>query len=65
VQETARQHRVLVEAIVGRDIEAADRIAVEHQELSFSRLKRALFSGAVSITSMPSLAIKKGMFSLA
>lgn len=64
VQETVRQHRAIVDAIADRDIEAADRLAVDHQELSFSRLRRALFSGSDAITSMPGLEIKKGMFSL-
>ncbi|CAD7037631.1 GntR family transcriptional regulator [Pseudorhizobium endolithicum] len=64
VQETVRQHRAIVDAIADRDVEAADRLAVEHQELSFSRLKKALFSGADAITSLPDLAGRREMFSL-
>lgn len=42
--ETSRQHRLIFEAIRDRDVEAADRLAVEHQNLSFARLKVAIFS---------------------
>nr|CAD6596669.1 GntR family transcriptional regulator [Rhizobium sp. Khangiran2] len=64
VKETVRQHRAIVDAIAERDIEAADRLAVEHQELSFSRLKKALFSGADAITSLPDLTGRREMFSV-
>ena len=36
--ETARQHRVIFDAISSQDIETADRLAVEHHKLSRSRL---------------------------
>ena len=36
--ETARQHRVIFNAISSQDIETADRLAVEHHKLSRSRL---------------------------
>lgn len=44
--ETSRQHRLIFEAIRDRDVEAADRLAIEHQNLSFARLKVAIFSRA-------------------
>lgn len=44
--ETSRQHRLLFDAIRDRDVEAADKLAVEHQTLSFARLKVAIFSRA-------------------
>lgn len=62
VRETARQHRLMVEAIADRDIEASDRLAIEHQSLSFNRLKRAIFTGAVAISSSPDLTLPKGQF---
>ena len=64
VRETARQHRLMVEAIADRDIAASDLLAVEHQDLSFNRLKRAIFTGAVAISSAPDLALQKGQFAL-
>jgi len=36
--ETARQHRVIFDAISNQDIDAADKLAVEHHKLSRSRL---------------------------
>lgn len=62
VNETARQHRLMVEAIADRDVEASDRLAVIHQDLSFNRLKRAIFTGSTSITSSPSLKVETGQF---
>lgn len=64
VQETVRQHRAIVDAIAGHDVEEVDRLAIAHQELSFNRLKRALFTGADSILSLPNLEIDKDMFRL-
>lgn len=55
LNETSRQHRLMVEAIADRDVEASDRLAVLHQDLSFNRLKRAIFTGSRSITSAPEL----------
>ncbi|MDX8480114.1 GntR family transcriptional regulator [Mesorhizobium sp. VK24D] len=52
--ETSRQHRLIFEAISHRDVETADRLAVEHQNLSFARLKVAIFSrGSQSSITMP------------
>ena len=62
VRETARQHRLIVEAIADRDIEASDRLAIEHQDLSFNRLKRAIFTGAVAISSTPDLTVPSEQF---
>ncbi|MGX1741193.1 GntR family transcriptional regulator [Bosea sp. NPDC055353] len=47
--ETARQHRLMFEAIADRDIEASDRMAAAHEALAKGRLRAALFrtSGAV------------------
>lgn len=42
--ETSRQHHLIYQAVRDRDVEAADRLAVEHQHLSFTRLKQAIFS---------------------
>ena len=65
VRETARQHRLMVEAIADRDIAASDRLATEHQDLSLNRLKRAIFTGAVAISSTPDLSLPAGRFTLA
>lgn len=62
VRETAKQHRLMVEAIADRDIEASDNLAIAHQALSFNRLKRAMFTGAVAIRSTPSLMTPSGQF---
>lgn len=64
VRETIQQHRLMVEAIADRDIEESDRLAVLHQDLSFNRLKRAIFTGAVAISSTPGLAVPRGQFAL-
>jgi DNA-binding GntR family transcriptional regulator len=36
--ETARQHRVIFDAISKQDVKTADKLAVEHHKLSRSRL---------------------------
>jgi len=64
VQETARQHRAIVDAIAARDIEEVDRLTVAHQELSFNRLKKALFRGADSILGTPDLGLGRNLFRL-
>lgn len=65
VRETARQHRLMVEAIADRDVEASDGLAAMHQDLSFNRLKRAIFGGSEPIISTPSLAFREtGQFEL-
>lgn len=56
--KTVRHHAMLVEAIADRDIEAADRLAIAHQELAVDRLKKRLFIGARSIASAPGLKIE-------
>jgi len=40
---TSQQHHRILEAIEARDADQADRLAVEHQELSFARLQNAVF----------------------
>ncbi|GGF50481.1 GntR family transcriptional regulator [Azorhizobium oxalatiphilum] len=47
--ETARQHKLMYEAIHARDIEESDRLAVMHEELAKSRLQTALFRTATAI----------------
>lgn len=58
--ETSRQHRLIFEAIKNRDVEAADRLAVEHQNLSFARLKVAVFSRASESSSKMPLDLDSG-----
>lgn len=64
VQETARQHRAIVDAIASRDIEEVDRMTIIHQQLSFNRLKQTIFNGSHSILESPDLSIEKLAFSL-
>ncbi|MEC7258356.1 MAG: GntR family transcriptional regulator [Pseudomonadota bacterium] len=40
---TMRQHAEIYDAVLRQDADRADRLAVEHQQLSFSRLKKAIF----------------------
>lgn len=63
LQETARQHRAIVAAIAAQNVEDADRLAIEHQRLSFNRLKRALFSSSGAIGSISSLELLGNHFS--
>lgn len=44
--ETARQHRLMYEAIQAREVEASDRLAVMHEDLAKARLQTALFRTA-------------------
>lgn len=44
--ETVRQHKLMYKAIQARDVEASDQLAVMHQNLSKTRLQRALFRTA-------------------
>ncbi len=44
MDETARQHRQIFQAIRDGDVEAADRLAVAHEMLSRQRLQRKLFT---------------------
>lgn len=62
IAETARQHRLMFDAIEARDVEASDRLAVDHQKLSFDRLQRTMFTPAEAISSGPSLAVAPGLF---
>jgi DNA-binding GntR family transcriptional regulator len=64
VNETCRQHRLMVKAIEDRDVEASDALAVQHQVLSFGRLKQAIFTGAASISSTPGLLLQPRQFAL-
>lgn len=64
VKETARQHRLIVEALADRDIEASDNLATLHQELSFNRLRATLFRATRSISSSPPLSSNLESFSL-
>ncbi len=41
--ETERQHRVLFQAIVDRDVELADQLAVDHYQLTRRRIEKVLF----------------------
>jgi DNA-binding GntR family transcriptional regulator len=51
--ETARQHRLMFEAIADRDVEASDRMAVAHEALAKGRLKAALFRTSGAIDNAP------------
>lgn len=53
--ETAREHRLMFEAISDRDVESSDRMAVAHEALAKGRLRAALFrtSGAVENAPLP------------
>lgn len=55
--ETARQHRAIFKTIADRDVEAADRLAVEHYQLTRSRLNEVLTSGANALNDTPVLAL--------
>ncbi|MBN8190154.1 MAG: GntR family transcriptional regulator [Rhodobacteraceae bacterium] len=43
LKTTMQQHLAIFDALLRQDAERADRLAVEHQQLSFSRLKAAIF----------------------
>jgi DNA-binding GntR family transcriptional regulator len=47
--ETARQHRMMYEAIAERDVDASDRMAVMHEALAKGRLRTALFRTSSAI----------------
>ena len=47
--ETARQHRAIFEAIEAGDVELADALAIEHHQLTRSRVEKVLFSTAQSL----------------
>ncbi|MBW5434065.1 GntR family transcriptional regulator [Bradyrhizobium canariense] len=47
--ETVRHHKLMYKAIQARDVEASDRLAVMHQDLSKNRLQRALFQTATAL----------------
>lgn len=51
--ETARQHRLMYEAIADRDIEASDRMAVMHEVLAKGRLRSALFRTSKAVDRVP------------
>lgn len=51
MEETARQHRLMYEAIAARDAEACDKLAVQHENLAKKRLERRLFSPSSVLTS--------------
>jgi len=42
--ETSRQHTLMVKAIEQRDVEEADRLAVEHHELACNRIRHLMFA---------------------
>lgn len=65
VAETARQHRLMVEALGDRDVEASDRMATLHQDLSFNRLRKTMFRATEAISSAPSLSTDQVQFTLA
>ncbi|ESZ25781.1 MULTISPECIES: GntR family transcriptional regulator [unclassified Mesorhizobium] len=44
LEKTSVQHHQIFAAIKNRDIKAADKLAIEHQTLSFARLKVAIFA---------------------
>lgn len=52
VSETARQHTMIYEAILARDVEVADHLAAEHQKLYSTRLQALLFSGASKLNEL-------------
>ncbi|WP_187640042.1 GntR family transcriptional regulator [Bosea sp. F3-2] len=51
--ETARQHRLMYEAIADRDIETSDRMAVMHEALAKGRLRSALFRTSRALDRAP------------
>lgn len=63
IAETARQHRLMFDAIEAQDVEASDRLAVDHQKLSFDRLQRTMFTPARSVSGVEALGVPPGLFS--
>ncbi|MGY3146500.1 DNA-binding GntR family transcriptional regulator [Bradyrhizobium sp. USDA 3397] len=49
VNLTLEQHALIVKAIQERDVEQADKLAIEHQELWYTWLQRQIFSHSSSI----------------
>ncbi len=53
--ETARQHRLIFEAIKDHNVEMADRLAVLHYDLSKRRIEKVLFEGSQAFSGSPNL----------
>ena len=45
LEETVRQHRLILAAIEDADADTADELAVLHHKLTTERIKKVLFSG--------------------
>ena len=57
LEETARQHRQIFQAIEAQDIEQADHLAVVHHQLTKERIKSVLFAGSESLNSTLDLSL--------
>ncbi len=52
ITTTSEHHGLILKAIQERDIEMADRLAAEHQELWYNRLQRLIFPSASSAANL-------------
>ncbi|MFV0475490.1 MAG: GntR family transcriptional regulator [Pikeienuella sp.] len=55
--ETARQHRAMLTAIEERDIEASDRLAEAHYDLTRNRIQAVLFNTSKALAGAPDLPV--------
>lgn len=58
LNETARQHQLIFDAIKSQDVQKADELAVLHYELTKARVEKVLFSGSAAFSSTPTLDLK-------
>lgn len=60
LKETARQHRLIYNAIEAKDVETADELATLHYVLTKTRVEKVLFSGSSAFRATPTLDLSGG-----
>lgn len=58
LRETARQHRLIFDAIEAQDPERADELAIVHYRLTKQRTEKVLFEGSRTLSISPDLSLR-------